>query len=461
MAFYKAMLRGSAVGAVLFAWSGSASGQTLRDALAAAYSNNSELMSQRETLRSTIEGVPQALGGWRPSIDLSADYGKNRVHLNGRSPRRTERDPRSVGASITQSLFNGFRTTSSVKAAELDVKAAQATLLDTEQDILLSAVVAYMDVVRDQAVLDLNANNEQVLSRQLDATRERFNVGEITRTDVSQAEARLSGARAARIAAEATLQNSRAAYLSIVGEAPGQLLAPEAPADLPPTLEATLASARANHPDVVAAQYTEQSAQEEIKNVQGELLPSLDLVGSITRLYENSGDDSQQTTQSITLELNQPIYEQGVTYSRLRAAKILAGKSRIDLDTVRRDIVETAARSWESLKSARAQIVSFQAQIRASEIALEGVQREAAVGSRTVLDILDAEQELLIARVNLVRSQRDEIVTAYQLKEAIGEFTAARLQLPVRLYDPNEYYNRVRDKWWGWNVPGGTAGDSE
>ena len=242
-------------------------------------------------------------------------------------------------------------------------------------------------------------------------------------------------------------------------EVPGQLTPPEAPTDFPRNLEETLSAARGSHPDVLAAQFTEQSAQENVKEVQGELLPTVDLVGSVARLYNSTSDDSQQTTQSITVEMNQPIYEQGVSYSRLRAAKIAAGKSRLDLEVTRRDIVETANRAWENFKSAQAQIVSFDAQIRAAEIALEGVQREAAVGSRTVLDVLDAEQELLNARVNLVRSKRDEIVTAYQLKESIGDFTAARLQLPVQLYDANEYYNRVRNKWWGTDVPGGTAGE--
>ena len=444
---------------VALAGAGPVSAQTLREALAAAYTNNPELLSQRETLRGAIEGVPEALGDWRPSVDFSADYGKNRVHLNSRNPRRTERSPHSFGASITQPLFRGFRTVAGVDKAELDVKAAQAALVDTEQDVLVAAVIAYMDVVRDQAVLDLNIGNEQVLARQLDATRERFNVGEITRTDVSQAEARLAGARAARIASEGTLQNSRATYLNVVGEVPGQLAPPDPPADLPASLETALASASASHPDVVAAQFTERSAQETVKSVGGELLPTLNLVGSVTRLWQSSSDDSQQTTQSITAELDVPIYEQGATYARLRAAKIAAGKSRLDLEVTRRDIVEAANRAWENLKSARAQIVSFDAQIRAAEIALEGVQREAQVGSRTVLDILDAEQELLNARVNLVRSKRDEIVTAYQLKEAVGEFTAARLQLPVKIYDPNEYYNRVRNKWWGTDVPGGTAGE--
>jgi outer membrane protein len=461
MASFKAVLRGSVMTAMLVALAGPVSAQTLRDALAAAYTNNPELLSQRESLRSTVEGVPQALGGWRPTIDLSGDYGKNRVHLNGRAPRRTERTPHGVGAEISQSLFSGFRTAAGVEAAEFDVKAAQANLIGKEQDILLAAVIAYMDVVRDQAVLDLNVNNEQVLSRQLDATRERFNVGEITRTDVSQADARVAGARAARIASEGTLQNSRAAYLSVVGEVPGQLQPPEPPADLPPDLESALALARGAHPDVVAASFAERSSQENIRSVKGELLPSVDLTGSITRLWQGSGDDSQQTTQSLILELNQPIYEQGVSYSRLRAAKINAGRSRLDLDVTRRAVVEAANRAFENLKTARAQIVSFDAQIRAAEIALEGVQREAQVGSRTVLDILDAEQELLNARVNLVRSKRDEIVTAYQLKEATGEFTAARLQLPVQYYDANEYYNRVRNKWWGWDVPGGTVGGGE
>jgi outer membrane protein len=314
-------------------------------------------------------------------------------------------------------------------------------------------------VVRDKALLDLRLNNEQVLSRQLSATRDRFNVGEITRTDVSQSEARLAGAVAQRVAAEGTLQNSRAAYLNVIGEAPGDLIPPTIPGDLPPSLDATLASARVNHPDVVSAQYSEQSSQENIKLVGGELLPTLSLVGSTTRLWQSTTDDSQQTTSTVGLDLTVPIYEKGAVYSRLRSAKILAGRSRLDLDNVRSDTIQGASSAWENLKSARAQIQSFDSQIAAAEIALEGVQREAAVGSRTVLDVLDAEQELLNARVSLVSARRDEIVAAYQLKESVGEFTAQRLDLPVNIYNPMEYYDRVRNKWWGTEPPGGTKDD--
>jgi TolC family type I secretion outer membrane protein len=333
--------------------------------------------------------------------------------------------------------------------------AAKATLDATEQNTLLSAVTVFMNVVRDKALLDLRVNNEQVLARQLSATRDRFNVGEITRTDVSQSEARLAGAVAQRIAAEGTLQNSRAAYLNVVGEAAGNLQSPVVPVDLPKSLDATLAAARVNHPNIVSAQYNEQAFQENVKVVGGELLPSVDLFGTATRLWENSSDDSQQTTGTVGVDLTVPIYEKGAVYSRLRSAKILAGRSRIDLDNVRSDTVQAASAAWENLNSARAQIESFQSQISAAEIALEGVQREAAVGSRTVLDVLDAEQELLNARVNLVSARRDEVVAAYQLKEAVGEFTAQRMELPVNIYNPMDYYDRVRNKWWGTEPPGG------
>ena len=442
--------------------SGPAFAQTLRDALAAAYTNNPELLSQRETLRSTVEGVPQALGNWRPSLTLEGDYSKQYSHLNTRGPtgaRDQRREPHSAGFSLSQPLYRGGRTTAGVNQAEYNVLAAKATLDGREQDTLLSAVTAFMNVVRDKALLDLRLNNEQVLTRQLSATRDRFNVGEITRTDVSQSEARLAGAVAQRIAAEGTLQNSRANYLNVIGEAPGDLVAPTVPTDLPANLDATLAAARVNHPDVVSAQYSEQASQENVKLVGGELLPTVSAVGSVTRLWQNTTADSQQTTGTMGLDLSVPIYEKGVVYSRLRSAKILAGKSRIDLDNVRSDTIQAASAAWENLKSARAQIESFNSQIAAAEIALEGVQREAAVGSRTVLDVLDAEQELLNARVSLVGARRDEVVAAYSLKEAVGEFTAQRMQLPVNIYNPMEYYDRVRNKWWGTEPPGDAKGE--
>jgi outer membrane protein len=344
-----------------------------------------------------------------------------------------------------------LRTNAGVTKAELDVKSARAGLLGTEQDVLLSAASAYMAVVRDLAVLDLNMKNEQVLWRQLEATQDRFRVGEITRTDVSQAEARLSGASADRIQAEGNLNNSRANYLNVIGEAPGKLQAPTKLGDLPTSLENAVSTAIKNHPDVVSKSFSEQAARENIKSVRGELLPTLNLLGKLSRGWESTTNDSQITTGRVMLDLTVPLYQKGSVFSRLRAAKQDAGQSLLNLEDSRRNARETATKAWETHETAKARNNSISAQIKAAEIALEGVQREADVGSRTILDVLDAEQELLDANVSLVRANRDQIIASFELRESIGRLTAKNLGLPVKIYDPTRHYKEIRSKWFGSN----------
>jgi outer membrane protein len=450
----KYSLVGSSVVVALF-MSGAAAGQTLVDALAAAYMNNPKLLAARATLRSQNEAVPQALANWRPKVELSGDIARSKTHLNTRTVNRDQlRTPRTTSLDVTQPIFRGFRNRVGVEKAEFEVKSARAVLLANEQDVLLSAATAFMAVVRDQAVLDLKIKNEQVLQRQLEATQDRFRVGEITRTNVSQAEARVAGAAADRIQSEGNLNNSRANYLKIVGEAPGNLIVPTNLAAVPSGLQAAIKAAMANHPDVLSQGFKERAARLNIKFVRGELLPTLNLVGKMSRAWESSSKDSQLTTGKVTLDLTVPLYQKGSVFSRLRAAKQIAGQNALKLDDERRIARETAAKTWEALETAKARIKSFTAQIKAAEIALEGVQREAAVGSRTVLDVLDAEQELLDAKVNFVGANRDRIVASFQLQEAMGTLSAKNLGLPVKIYDPSKHYREIRSKWFGSNSSG-------
>lgn len=433
-------------------------GQTLNEALAAAYMNNPELLSERAKTRASDESVPQALANWRPKVELSGEMTRAYSHLNTRAADRDQmRTPRNASLDVTQPLFRGFRTVAGVDKAENDVLAQRAALLAKEQDILLSAVTAYTSVVRDQAVVNLNIGNEQVLRRQLEATQDRFRVGEITRTDVSQAEARLAGSTADRIQAEGNLEKSRANYVNIIGEAPKKLSQPSAVNELPASLNDSVQAALANHPDIVSKKFSEKAALDSIKSVRGELLPTLNLVGTVNRFWESSTNDSQLTNGSVKLDLTVPLYQKGSVMSRLREAKQDAGQSRIDLEDQRRDTTESVTKAWQSLQTTRARIKSIAAQIKAAEIALEGVQREAEVGSRTVLDVLDAEQELLDAKVNLVSAERDEVVASFELKEAIGGLTAKKMNLAVDYYDATRHYNEVRGKWYGYSSSGENA----
>jgi len=446
-----------AVSVSVVASAGSADAQTLDEAFAAAYLNNPDLLAARAGLRSTDEGVPQALANWRPDVSVSADVGASSVFNSASTTdRRQHRDPKSVTLSVTQPLFRGGRTLAATAGAENDVRAARARLLTTEQTVLLATATAYMDVYRDQAVLDLNINNERVLQRQLEATRDRFSVGEITRTDVNQAEARLATAVADRIQSEGDLEVSRAAYKKVVGEAIiSKLQLPASPAIEPTSVEDAARIAVRKNPDVIAAEFDRKAALDNVDEVWGELLPEVDVSASVSRSLQSSGESGRNDTAEITLNLSVPLYQKGSVYSRLRQSRQQAAQQVRLIDSQRRTAIEAATAAWENVATAGARVQSLRTSIEASVVALEGVEREAAVGSRTVLDVLDAEQELLNSRVAHVRGQRDESVAIYQLLSAIGKLTARGLNLPVEMYDPTANYKQVREKWFGGRSQGG------
>jgi TolC family type I secretion outer membrane protein len=331
-------------------------------------------------------------------------------------------------------------------SAENKVMAERARLISTEQDVLLAVATAYMEVLRDQAVLELNIKNEEVLARQLQATLDEFEVGEVTRTDISQAEARLARANAECILAEGVFESSRAAYLNVVGVTPETLANPDLPKGLPATSEEAQAIAAEENPDMVAARYEEMAARDDIREVIGELLPSIDIVGDVSRSHNSSQRKGFNERVEIMAELTVPLYQAGAVTSRVREAKQTAGQRRMEIVEEQRNTVESTTRAWESLKTARAQIGSIKAEIKAHSIALEGVREEAKVGDRTVLDILDAEQEYLDSKVSLMRAQRDEFVAGYTLMSAIGRLSVARLGLYVTPYDTEKYYHQVRNR---------------
>lgn len=427
----------------------SAAAQTLQEALAQAYLNNPTLDAERAELRATDELVPQALSGWRPSLEAAGEFGVERSDSRAVSggEATSTRQPGSVQLSIVQPLYRGGRTVASTNRAENLVQAQRGTVLSTEQQVLLDAATAYLDVVRDQAVLELNVNNEQVLSRQLQANRDRFEVGEITRTDVSQAESRLAGSIASRIQAEGLLSASRAVYTRIIGSPPGSLEAPTPTFTLPSSLEEAIELALANNPNVVSAEFAEAAARDSIDVVRGEQFPEASLRGDLTRSWEPTSTISRSDGAALTAQIRVPLYQSGAVSSRVREARQIANQRRIEIEETRRAVRENAIRAWVALKTAQASIDSRRSQVRAAEIALEGVRQEAAVGARTTLDTLDAEQELLDARVNLVQAQRDEIVAAFQVLTATGQLTAQQLQLPVDYYEFDEHYRNVRHKW--------------
>ncbi|MFQ3623172.1 MAG: TolC family outer membrane protein [Acetobacteraceae bacterium] len=435
---------------------GRAAAQTLQEALALTYANNPTLQAARARMRAVDENVPQALSGWRPTVVVQGRGG----YADGTGTTRgirndTERNLFSASATLVQPLYRGGRTVAQTRRAESQVLAERANLLATEQTVLFDAITAYVNVIRDQEVLRLAENNVRVLQRQLQAANDRFRVGEITRTDVAQAEARLEGARSQRAQAEGELQNSRAAFERFIGAPPRALVPPPAIRPMVRSADEAARLAEANNPQVLRALFDEQAAIANIDVIFGELLPSLNLEASTFRNDNSATRDTRSTGSQVVAALSVPLYQGGQEHARVRQAKQEAGRAREVVAETRRQVVETARRAWEVLAASRAQISAREAQVRANQIALDGVQREALVGSRTTLDVLNAEQELLDARVALVRATRDFVLASYSLASTAGRLTARDLALPVQIYDPLEHYGSVRNRWFGTDTPGG------
>jgi TolC family type I secretion outer membrane protein len=432
-----------------------ASAETLNEALATAYANNPTLQSARAQLRQVDEQVPQALSNWRPTVDVEGSAGVAWENDNARAAGSDDRtrEPKSASLNLTQPLYRGGRTVAQRDQAENLVSAGRAQLSSVEQQVLLQAVTAYVDVLRDLRVLDLTKNNQEVIAEQLKATRERFEVGEVTKTDVSQAEARLARAVADRIQAQGNLTSSRAAFRQIIGMAPGKLDVPELPGGLPGGEEEAIALSE-NAPVVGAAVFLERAARDGTDVVFGELLPTISLIGQVGADDEITRENQRSTSATISAQVVIPLYQAGGVESRVRESKQLTAQRRQELDEARRQAIQDATTAWQALETARAQIESFNAEVESTQTALDGVRQEQQVGLRTVLDVLDAQQEVLNAQVSLVTARRDSIVAAYQTFAAVGKLTAADLQLPVELYDPEKHYREVRDKWFGLNASG-------
>lgn len=450
-----------AAGLLLAPLCGAAEAQTLTEALVSAYETNPTLLAARAELRSVNEGVPQALAGWRPTVILEGSIGGQErrsenggVGADGGDPGWDGSVPKSVQLSVEQPIYRGGRTKAQVESAVALVDAQRALLQDTEQQVMLAVVQAYIDVWRDQAVLELRRANEERLRRQRSAALDRFNVGEITRTDVSQAESRLAGATADRIAAEGQLETSKAIFRQVTGLEPKDVSQAPPLVGLPPTLQQAIDQALANEPTVMASRYLENSALADVRERLGRLLPEVSIVGILSYTEDQTFQDSSTAAAQILAQVSVPIYQAGTPNSQVRQAKEVASQRRLETAEAMRSAEQDVVSSWQALVTARAQIVSFKAQVQAAQVALDGVIQENTVGARTVLDILDAEQEVLNAQVSLVQSQRDEVVASYRVANAIGRLTAAALNLPVTLYDPQVDYDAVADAWFSLDAPG-------
>jgi outer membrane protein len=451
------------------------SADTLEMALVQAYQNNPQVNAQRALVRATDENVPQALAGYRPRISGTYNSGvtwtetTNEVQvpvLSGSGARigtvgSRDRDvtryyPAAYGGTVTQTLFNGFQTGNRTRQAEAQVFSARETLRVIEQAVLLDGATAYMNVLRDGAIYDLQRRNVEVLQEQLRQTRDRFNVGEVTRTDVAQAESRVAAGQSQMLTAQANLTTSRAIYRRVIGLDPGKLTA-GTPVDRlsPRTLDLAVAQGQAENPSVNAAEFGVDVAQLQVKVNEGSLYPTVTVTGSAQQQYHPSDTTMRHMNASVVGQLTVPIYQGGSEYSLVRQAKETVGQRRLELALNRDQARANVVQAWGQLDAAKAQIDATKSQVTAAEIALNGVREEARVGQRTTLDVLNAQQELVNARVALVTAQRDRVVASYALLSACGRLSIPVLGLQVPLYDPMVHYQQVRDAWIGLRTPDG------
>jgi len=408
---------------------------------------------------STSSGITSGTSGTSAGQSAGTAASSTEVTTQAIASNRTIRTtylPSTASLTVSQTIFNGFQTDNSVRRAESTVYSQRETLRFTEITVLYNAVQAYMNVLSNTATLELNRNNVEVLEEQLRQTRDRFNVGEVTRTDVAQAEARLAGARSQVSAAESTLRTSIGIYRQNIGVEPRQL-APGRPLDryVPVSLDAAIAIGLREHPQIVSAIHAVDGAEAQVKILEGQLAPSLSLQGSLSQLYDQNGPNQSFFVGFVGGRLNIPIYEGGQTYAQIRQAKETVGQYRIQVDQARDQVRAQIVDFWGRLEAAKAQVIAAQAQVQANEVALNGVREEARVGQRTTLDVLNAQQELLNSRVNLILAQRDRVIYSYGVVQSIGQLTARFTALPVEYYSAKIHYDQVKDLWFGLRTPDG------
>jgi len=430
------------------------SAESLRDALAAAYQYNPQLDAERARLRATDEGVSQANAAFRPSINAGASSSFQNTDSRPASSGDGRLYPKQWNVSIDQPIFRGFRSINGVNVAEANVRAGREILRTTEQTVLIGVVTAYMDVIRDQAILKLRENNQRVLADTLRSTREQFAVGEVTRTDVAQAEASLAGAGSAIELAKANLKSSRANFEQFVGRPPGALVEPRSLGKMvPKTLQGAISISQQEFPSVVAALYQEQASRWNVDLIRGELLPTVSVRGEYEESLDASRSIDESRTTTVTGQVQIPIYDQGgAVYSRVRQAKHSHVAALQEIQRAKNEAQSAVVAAWSQLQASRAQIVSDNAAVEANRVALAGVREEEKVGQRTKIDVLDAEQAFLNSQVNLVSTKRNLVVNDYTLLQAIGRLNMQELAAVTEVYDPTVHYQEVRRKWWGLDI---------
>ncbi|MBV9840421.1 MAG: TolC family outer membrane protein [Sphingomonadaceae bacterium] len=442
--------------AVIALASVSAHAATLRDALVQTYASNPTLTAARAGLRATDETVGIAKAPGRPQASANGQFTRNYEkfgNLFEANPLQGQ-----AGGTVTVPIYQGGRVLNATRAAKARVEAGRADLRGTEGDTFTNAVGAYMDVIRDISIVQLNANNVKVLETNLQATKDRFQVGDVTRTDVAQSQARLSDSRTQLDSAQSQLTASQENYLRIVGTVPNDLQAPPPLPTLPDTPDRAVEVALDNNPTLISIAAQVKAAHFDVGTARGDRLPTLSAVGSGGYTHVFSGSDplagvyNNQVTASIGLQATVPLYQGGLVGAEVRRAQALESQLLEQRVAVERQVIDNARAAFASYHAALAVIDSSQVAVNANTLALEGARAENSVGTRTVLDVLNAEQELLNSQVQLVTAQHDAYVAGFALLNAMGQAEARYLGLDGGpLYDPTVNYNRVSKRISDWS----------
>jgi outer membrane protein len=453
-----------AAGGLATIGAGAGRAETIGGALIKAYLTNPDINTQRAAVRVADENVPKANAGYLPTVaatgNISVERGRaNQFLPNGGSTPSANflAYPRGVGVQANETVFNGNRTVNSIRQAESQVFGAREQLRNTEQNTLLSAVTAYMDVLEDTAILDLDNNNVEVLKEQLRETRDRFTVGEVTRTDVAQAEASLAGAQATALSAVATLQAAVARYRQFVGDQPTSL-APVKPImrPLPKTLPEAISISQVEHPSISASLHGVDAAQLQVKIAEGALYPTIGISASVSNQFDVNGQPGLHILDGQLLgQISIPIYQGGAEYAATRQAKESLSQQEIQTDSLRNQVRQAVVAAWGLNEAAVGVVRAARAAVSANEVALTGVREEAKVGQRTTLDVLNAQQALLQSRTTLVQAEHDQVVDSYSLLSAVGRLNIPTLGLAVAEYDPRVHFDQVKGKWIGLRTPSG------
>jgi outer membrane protein len=434
--------------------------ESLPEALAKAYQTNPQLNAERARQRATDESVPLALAGYRPQIIASLSAGLQAVRnlLPDNTFQSASLKPWTIGVTVTQTLFNGFKTANSVRVAELQVQSGREALRNVGQGVLLDAVTAYTNVLANQSLVEAQRANVAFLRETLGITQKRLNAGDVTPTDTAQAEARLSRGLADLNAAEVNLAISQATYAQVIGSPPAQLRAAETvDRYLPRSRDDATGLAFKEHPAVMAAGFDVDVASTSIRVAESSLMPTITLQGSVSRSRDADPSLSTFATDqaSVVGTLTQPIYDGGTAAAQTRQAKEVAAQSRQVLEQVRNQARTAAVGAWVANEGAKIAVAASESEVRAATVALAGVQKEAAGGQRTTVDVLNSQQDLISAKARLIGAQRDRVIASYTLLSAIGRLDVKTLALNTPDYLPEVHYHQVRDAWQGLRTPSG------